>query len=307
MKIVMTLLVRDEEDIVSENLQYHLEQGVDHVIVTDNRSRDSTRDLLEPFRRSGLVTVIDEQDDTYAQGHWVTRMARLAAADGADWVVHTDADEFWWPKEGDLRTCLAAIPAECGVVEAPRLNFLPCRRESGRFHERLLIRQIRSTNHEGQPLPPKVCHRADPSVVVVQGNHRVSNVQYGVLRPPGPLVILHFPMRTWRQFQLKIVTGGAAYQRNTELPRKVGKTWRDLYDLHLAGSLREHYESALVESHDLNAEIAGGRLIVDRRLAIWMQDHQLCTEGIDAVDLDTVDLDTVDTADGSVSARVYNA
>ncbi len=38
MKLVMTLLLRDEEDIVRENLDFHLAQGVDRVIVTDNGS-----------------------------------------------------------------------------------------------------------------------------------------------------------------------------------------------------------------------------------------------------------------------------
>ena len=42
MKLVMTLLVRDEEDIVEDHLIYHLNQGVDFVVATDNRSVDGT-------------------------------------------------------------------------------------------------------------------------------------------------------------------------------------------------------------------------------------------------------------------------
>jgi len=94
-----------------------------------------------------------------------------------------------------------------------------------------------------------------------------------VLPPPGPLVILHFPLRSWHQFESKIAAGGSAYQRNDELPDNLGTAWRDLYQLHLDGSLREHFESALVDAHDVDAEIAAGRLIVDRRLAFWMRDH----------------------------------
>ena len=107
MKLVMTLLVRDEQDIVRENLDFHLAQGVDQVIVTDNGSEDATVEILREYEARGVVRLLFEPTDDYSQGRWVTRMARLAAAEGADWVINNDADEFWWPRAGiaavDLR------------------------------------------------------------------------------------------------------------------------------------------------------------------------------------------------------------
>jgi len=42
MQLIMTLLVRDEEDIIQENIEYHLARGIDFIIATDNLSVDST-------------------------------------------------------------------------------------------------------------------------------------------------------------------------------------------------------------------------------------------------------------------------
>ena len=47
MKLYLTLLVRDEADILTLNLEHHLAQGVDRFIVTDNRSIDETPLILE--------------------------------------------------------------------------------------------------------------------------------------------------------------------------------------------------------------------------------------------------------------------
>ena len=57
MRIVMTLLVQNEADIVDTWLRYHLARGVDVVIVTDHRSDDGTSEVLHEHARDGTVVV----------------------------------------------------------------------------------------------------------------------------------------------------------------------------------------------------------------------------------------------------------
>jgi hypothetical protein len=260
-KLFMTLLLRDEEDIVRENLDFHLAQGVDRVIVTDNGSTDRTLEILRGYEARGLVHLLHEPTDDYSQGRWVTRMARLAADQGADWVINNDADEFWWPRSGTLRSTFEQLRSEVGVVVAHRANFVP-RPEDGRpFWERMTLRERVSLNPLGKPLPPKVAHRADPEITVVQGNHRVEGPDPGERLDDGSIEILHFPMRTYAQFENKIAKGGRAYARNQELPHRTGRTWRRLYELLQEGGLPAHYEEQMALSGG-----EGEELLEDTRL-----------------------------------------
>ena len=264
MKLVMTLLVRDEEDVLEANLAHHYAQGVDFVIATDNGSVDRTVAILEVEERAGRLRLIHKPEDTYAQHRWVTRMARLAATDhGADWVINNDADEFWFAREGDLASTLASVAEGVDVVVARRHNLIA--RPDG---QPMTVRQTAPLQHPGLgdgPLPPKVAHRAYPEITVLQGNHEVGGLS-GRSLDDGRIDILHVPVRTYAQFANKIAKGGAAYARNTELPKEVGHQWRRLHELQQDGTFDEEWARLLLSEDEIREGLADGTLVEDRRL-----------------------------------------
>ena len=289
MKLVMTLKVRDEEDVLADNLRFHHALGVDFFVVTDNGSVDGTPAILERYREAGLAHVISERsDDLRTHGaEWYTRMGRMAASElGADWVFHNDADEFWWPVEGNLKDALGSIAEPFGAVVCPRTEFAGRPDGPGSFAERLTLREPRSS------LQPKVIHRADPEVVVLhRGAHEVAAGPGGdvweALRPPGravhrtvrggretahedlrlvwapswPVRILHFPVRSFQQFR-----------RRTEVSLRSGGfrdagRFRRLREHAEAGRLDELYAELVTGEEEAREALAAGRLVSDERLA----------------------------------------
>jgi Glycosyl transferase family 2 len=277
-RVVMALKVRDEEDVIESVLRYHRAQGVDFFIVTDNASSDRTPEVLERWTTAGLARVITEPSlELRERGHeWVTRMARLAATEhGADWVVHGDADEFWWPLRGTIKEALAAVPASYGVILGPRVEFVARPDGPGTLFDRLVYREARSM------LRPKIAHRAVADVIVLhRGQHDVTagvdaEDAWQRLRTPGrpvlrtvrpggageveerlvwyprwPLRIFHLPLRSFEQYRRKVET-------LLEDPVSSGGGMR--------GRLRERYESGRLD--ELYAELAEDDEAVERGIA----------------------------------------
>lgn len=274
-RIVMTLLVRDEEDILAENIEYHRTQGVDHIIVTDNLSIDATPKIIKEYTYKGIVTPIFEPTDDYSQSEWVTRMARLAKSNyDADWVINSDADEFWTPTNNLLPDFFAKIDGEIDVVVAQRFDFVFLGDSLNPWYDSMVYRKKESTNF-GKPLPPKVAHRANPNIVVKQGNHAVTG-NAGKTIKAGELEILHFPMRTIEQFENKIKKGGAALQRNSKLAPTVAHGWRILFEQYRQlGNLRSYCEKKQILMDEVKQGVKDGNLLIDRRLASFFADHEM--------------------------------
>jgi hypothetical protein len=270
MKLIMTLLIRDEEDVLRANLDFHLAQGVDFFIVTDNKSEDSTPDIVREYEARGLAHYIYEADDDYNQTKWVTRMARLAADEySADWVINNDADEFWWPRQGNLKSTFAAIESPGNIVVGQRHDFVPLAEEEDVFYRDMVYRKKVSTNAKGKPLPPKVAHRGHPEVLVAQGNHWVE----GIGEPhmvERVIDIFHFPVRSYAQLTNKIIKGGQAYERNKTSSANVGGTWKALYKEYQRNQLIPYYRKQSFSSREIETGIRKGELIPDRRLVDFL-------------------------------------
>lgn len=272
MRLVATLLVRDEVDVVAATIEHHLAQGVDLLIATDNGSVDGTREVLEAYADAGLVEVIDEPEHTYKQAEWVTRMARRAAARDADWVINLDADEFWVPADRarTIRQVLAEVPSAYDTVLARRTDLVGVRSTWGPWPRRLRWRNLATLSERGTPLAPKVCHRGATGVVVAQGNHAVTGLA-GDRLPAEPIDVLHVPLRSWPQFQRKIANGGSSYAANVGLGPEVGWHWRADYERLLAGELERVFQAREPSPADLVKGVWTGTLVRDSWLLRRLQ------------------------------------
>ena len=272
-KITMTLLVRNEQDIIAENIRFHHALGVDSFIVMDNLSTDATADIVKALAQEIDIEYLHQPRDDYNQWEWVTEMARKAATDhGADWVINNDADEFWVPRQGDLTSYLSGLPPETGAVLAQRHNgvvICPAGAplEGSCAPETCSVFERGSTNNLGKPLPGKVLHRACATVTVAQGNHAVSDMPGRTEAAGDGLRILHYPYRSLAHYKEKIRLGGAAYKRNTELPQGVGATWRAHFEGLETGVVDRFWTDLSLTLEEVEIGLLSGSLMRDERVS----------------------------------------
>jgi hypothetical protein len=262
MRLVMTLLVRDEADIVGEQIAYHLNAGVDVVIATDHESQDGTTEILESYARAGCLVRIPVSGEV-VETAWRTRMARMAATEyHADWVINTDADEFWMPRGGTLKEVFETVPERFGVVWAVSRQFVPRPEDGSTFAERMVVRfsSQAALNDPTSPYRPhgKAAHRADPDIVVRHGAHRIETNSLVPLPGWNPWDVLHFPFRSLAQY-------GRKTARRARGDSPLGQYVRGL-TARERGRLEEVYGALVVDDVALAEGVAAGSLVVDTRL-----------------------------------------
>jgi Glycosyl transferase family 2 len=269
MRVVVTVLARDESDVIDAQVSFHLNAGADFVIATDNNSRDGTTEVLESYREAGVLHLIREPAEGLRQGEWVTRMARLAATEyDADWVINTDADEFWWPRGGSLKDLLGAVPRTFGIVQAFWRSFVPRPDDSAFFAERMTARlsQHAPINDPTSFYRPvvKVAHRSNPHVTVARGNHALADSSLRTLTTWYPIEVLHFPLRSRAQWTRKVQLQGEAFTKHIE---RSGTGYHlKGYDALQGGRIEEQHEALVVGDDSVARGVEEGTLVIDTRL-----------------------------------------
>lgn len=259
MKLAMSILVRDEAELLQANLRLHASLGVDCFVVTDNGSTDATPDVLREFARDHELLVIDEPRHDMQQDQWVERMA-WAARDrlGADWILNSDADEFWLPEPGvELRSI---FETDAGVLLFPRRNVLPTQADVAAadyaFH-RNRWKVVRPFDNAGDyqerpwrltEIPMTFTRLGDKAACRLAG---LRSIQYGnhgaehdaPVSRSDAVEIRHFPLRTYDEFLEKVHRHGTSLEANPALPDSIGWHVRRWSGLRGQGLLEEEYRS----------------------------------------------------------------
>lgn len=240
--IIATYLVKNDADILRESIEYHLNHGVDALIVTENNSCEETIEIFNSFR-DVILCRFNEKGNDYKQGEWVTRMARVASGYSPNWIFHSDADEFW-----TNLSCLYT-QTERFVQTNTWMNYLPYSFDEFEINKCKFFERPYDESFFGIGMQDKrkVVHRPDPHITIAQGSHQIigNDGLFGV-----PINIKHYPIRTYSQFENKVIEGGAAYERSN-LPPNIGTQWRRWYRDYKEGKLREVFASFLATPENL--------------------------------------------------------
>lgn len=226
-------MVKNEDDVIKSTIE-HMLTHVDHIIIADNLSTDSTRDILDSFD-SSVVTVVDDPVVGYYQSKKMTKLAGDAAELGADWVVPFDADEIWFsPYFDSLKEHLESVPEKFVCVVADWYHHGVTNRDDHSINNPFL----RMRHRLRKPAEMcKVAARCSPKLIIEQGNH---SIQYGgtFLTYELNIEARHFPYRSLDQFARKAIQGVEAYEA-TNLSKNQGSHWRDMGNRIRAGGDEE--------------------------------------------------------------------
>ncbi|MCW8306981.1 glycosyltransferase family 2 protein [Acidiphilium sp. PA] len=278
-KAGIILLVKDEADIIGQNLMHHYTLGFRSFCVINNMSTDRTKEKIEDFREQHLDAFVLLVDDPVA-GHYQAKKMTIYAdvfvkhAALADyviaWLFFIDADEFIAAEntfsmgaatenfERYLNNksnkiivfhwvhCASFLPKD--VFDAQSNPF----KTFNKYTSRLL------------PVVPKISYRSDSNFEIMEGNHFVKSINCPlnavITAALGGWYIWHFSLRSKDHVRKKIINGGRAFEGTIGLESHGGH-WRERYSLYqkygepiVSQVLQNHIDSILELDNVSNAD-----------------------------------------------------
>jgi hypothetical protein len=290
MRILASLGVKDEVELLPLALDHLRRIGVDLVIALDWGSTDGSLELLEaaqargdvvlvPFAELDRVPVIDGEPDSFTDGPWARTPLTLARDLGADWLIFLDTDEFWLPAGGSLRPL--AQHAESDVVIVDRRNvpygpdgpYMPIPTDVEDYGQVMLFGDQGPSRHDLETDPaiawiasrvlPKVMVRPELVAQTAPGEHDVLplpgiSVRRGVAHD---IVIAHLPITTWRRFQRRVANIRQTIERYPGYFAHHGWHWVRFAELEATGRLHDEWERGCLPPATMRRMVGEGAVI----------------------------------------------
>ena len=271
----MSILVRNEADIIADNIRFHSRLGVDAFIIGDNASTDGTREKVEALAKELPIDIIDFPDGFYLQREWWTLMARRALQKyNARWVISNDADEFWLPDTDNIKDGLSLYYPVMRVLRANMLQIkgikrpfyqTPWRVSNTISYGSKLQRSLGKMSLSLVSIMPKVIVNPRGLRYVKGGNHHARHWLFW--RRPilcESIRIYHFALRSYEEFEANAAQRHHLLKQGRFLMGQHNRRWATLYS---QGRLKEEYDNLTWSEEELHILQKLGFVVQDTRLA----------------------------------------
>ncbi len=272
LRLAMSFLVKNEADIIEDNIRFHAAQGVQCFAVMDNGSDDGTREILENLKTEFDLHVIDQPDQSYQQALWMTELAEYCRTQlKADLVISNDADEFWQTEgEGSLHDYLNSIDS---VVTVRRYNMAldsSVLRENYHYSDASLrvknpifydsSAQINETAVAMLliKISPKTIVNPHGLIRLKGGNHRAKHGWrlINARTEPG-ICVHHYPIRSYKQFERNIQNRKRLLETTDA---KMGDHYRRWVRILNEGRLQEEFDRFILSQQEIDTLLKLGIL-----------------------------------------------
>lgn len=270
-RLAMSVLVKNEADIIEDNIRFHAAQGVDCFAVMDNGSDDGTREILEQLAQEYDLHVIDQPDQSYKQAQWMTELAGYCRSElKADLVISNDADEFWQADEGSLKDYLSRYDS---VVTVRRYNMaLDERASDPDFHysdASLRVKNPIFYDSSAQinetavamllvKISPKTIVNPNGLIRMKGGNHRAKHGWRLInARTESGISVHHYPIRSYQQFENNIQNRKRLIEQTNA---RMGDHYRRWVRILNEGGLREEFNRFILNQQEIEVLLKLGVL-----------------------------------------------
>ena len=283
LKLIMTLLVKDEENLIEKNIRFHKAMGVDGFIITSHNSTDGTNEILERLKKEGLVQeIIYIKEPHLDQAKFVNRMIKIAKHKyKADWIINSDADEFYYSKDLNLKkSILKYKKTNVNVLWADSTFLFPDNRDDFLSCPYFVTKPFLEYEAEkldikdkeefkefiGSQGCTKVIHKAKGYKRIIVGNHDVKMINKVSVQTPE-ISLYHFNTKNYNELVKKVKRN---IERMKTTPFGQSMHIKKIIEEYESGKLKQDYDSKYNENMR-KFLIEQGVVTIDKSVSNFLQ------------------------------------